>query len=302
MKKYLYTLLIIIVLIAGYFVSDNFLSKDQKETEEISGFNYEGWKDYANDDYIFSLKYPSTWEEQEALKPQDATALHEIVFFEKEYEGSRADFRVFIFPNNNKFDIEEWWNLRLADEDLKRSECVKEYGESSPCVFLRELLTKEEKVPLGGSPAQLARIFQFDSEKECVYSAFGDYVYGVCYAGDDPNDSLFDQHKEITRGIRDSFVFVASGESKAKDKIIGEWKSLDDSKSMKVFEKGQISKEIYNGEIMSQGTWELTGESALRVLDNNEEYLFTILKLSDTELELSYLPRGNTLRYARVED
>ena len=31
MKKYLYTLLIIIVLIAGYFMSDNFLSKNQKE-------------------------------------------------------------------------------------------------------------------------------------------------------------------------------------------------------------------------------------------------------------------------------
>ena len=308
MKKYLYTILIIVVLIAGYFMSDSFFCKNQKdgenheESKEISGFNYKEWKDYINNDYVFSLKYPSTWEVQEVLKPQDVTALHEIVFFEKEYEGYRADFRISIFTNNNEVDIGEWWNLRLANEDLKRSECVKEYGDNSPCVFLRELLTKEEKTTLSGSPAQLVRIFQFDSEKECIYSMYGKYVYGVCYVGDDPNDSLFDQHKEVTRGIRESFVFISSSESKVEDKIIGKWISLDDSKSVKVFEKEQIAKEIYDGKIMSQGTWELTGENALRVLDNNEEYLFTILKLSSTELELSHLPRGNTLRYIRIED
>ena len=317
MKKYLYIVLIILLIIGGTFLFGNLEKKDQnsvednsetqnsaentQDTEGFVGFDYKDWRQYKNSEYNFYIKYPSDWEAQESLKPQDETALHEIVFSEKEYETYRSDFKVYIFANEDKNTTEEWWSLRLAKEDLKKTDCVKENGENSPCLFLRDLIRKEEGTTLGGFPAHLVRIFQFDSERECIYSAHGDYVYGVCYSGENPNDPLFDQHKEAAKHIKESLSFVNLSESKNEDKIIGSWKSLDDEKSIKVFEKNGIAKEVYGKETLENGTWELTGEDSLKIVMGEEEYLYSILKINTSELELSYLPRGNTLRYTIVD-
>jgi len=164
---------------------------------------------YENAEYKFTISHPTTWEVQEALKPQQERALHEIVISESDYDMWRASSNILIFPNEGKQSLQEWWNAWLFDEDQKELKCREEYGDQSPCLFLRGLVEGEEDTKLGGEDALAVTLFRFDHEEVCTYAVYGEYVYGLCSAGENPNDPQASQHLSITNQMRDSFEFTA---------------------------------------------------------------------------------------------
>ena len=195
-------------LTLSYTERGNMLVYKRLEVFPEEGSGSSGVVRYESSEYQFKLEHPSHWEMQEALKPQEPKALHEIVFWESEYDMWRASFRVQIFDNAEKLAVSEWWGKWLADEDTKKEECVAEYGEgNAPCLFLRGLVENEEKVTFAGTDAVSVELFRFDHTEECTYVAHGEYVYGLCAAGSNPNDVLAEEHLKITNTMRQSFIF-----------------------------------------------------------------------------------------------
>jgi len=178
---------------------------------------------------------------------------------------------------------------------------------------LRGLVEKEEETQLAGLSAHLVRLFRFDSEEECIFVANGQYIYSVCYDGANPNDPDFETNKEITKYIRESFVFeetTVGGAGNISESLIGEWQSADDAKSVKVLKVGGVAEDLYDGELMNSGTWEVVssvlsvGESPtgafLKTIVDGDEFIYSIVSISYTELTLTYLARGNTLEFVRL--
>jgi len=302
----------IVIIGAGYFAMQNYSSKDVKEKVVDNKSETDGWVDYQNSEYGFSVKHPANWESQETLKPQELKALHDIVFFEREYEMVRPSLTVRIFTNDNNQSLDEWWSAWLADEDIKKEECVAEYAGDAPCLFLRDLVEREEKTTLAGKTALAVGFFRFDSEEECVFTANGKYIYATCYDGANPNDPNFEVNKKTTENIRKTFAFQEIV-VETNDSVIGRWQSIDDVKSVKVFKEDGITEDVYDGQAMSNGTWEIINSAELadgssvegtflKAMIDNEEYLYTVVSVNESELELTYLPRGNTLKYNRIVD
>ena len=101
-------------------------------------------------------------------------------------------------------------------------------------------------------------------------------------------------------------------ETKTYSQLIqGRWTSIDDEDSVIEFKDG-MKTDIYSGEEMSRdkfGFYDSLSVDESSEESENGKYLvvhnrdgafeYEVLKLSDTELELIYLPRGNTLKYKK---
>jgi len=76
--------------------------------------------------------------------------------------------------------------------------------------------------------------------------------------------------------------------------IIGTWQATDDDKSVVEF-KGSEKIDYYNGEEMSRDSYVITFDKLTA-----GEFEYSIVELTKDKLILTYLPRGNTLVYTRI--
>ena len=82
------------------------------------------------------------------------------------------------------------------------------------------------------------------------------------------------------------------------EKIQGRWVSVDDNSSMIEF-VGEQKTDYYNNQKLSEGIFTLD-DDLLTVVNGNEIYEYIILNITEQDLSLSFLPRGNTLDYRRL--
>ena len=267
----------------------------------------EGWEEYSNDEYEFSLHYPSTWEVQEALKPRQSRALHEISIHQKEYDIFRASFVINIFTNEENQSVQEWWERWLTEEDGLKDACVEENGDNAPCLYLRDRVENEEEVEIANQSGHMVQLFQFDSEGECNYLVQGEHIIGLCFDSANPNDANFDQNKETYKEILNSFRLVSDTldeklESIVDVSIIGVWESTEDPVAHKLIKENGVFEESYGGKVLISGTWEVIAEGdmhQLQITTVDGIELYTIVSVDKTSLELTYLARGNTSTYTR---
>jgi len=318
-------LLIILVLIAGGLYSfsnqdflnienNNITGDNQEQTEVVGGEGeivmpetVEGWINYKNEEYGFSLQYPTDWEAQESLRPNDLDALHEIDFHEKEYDMVRSNVSVQIFDNSDRESMEDWWGELMAQADKEKAECVAEYADTAPCLTLKDLIEEEEWSTLHSVPVKVIQKFQFDSSGECNYFVYNTFKYKVCYNKINPNDPNFEEHKKTTDKIWSTFIFnnmLGSGPTPApgdlgfEQYVPGEWQSKDDVKSIMILNEDGTMKDVYDGEDMNTGIWKTEGYKLKTTIDG-EDYEYTVVFAGSERLELTYLPRGNTLNFIR---
>ncbi|MCK5021056.1 MAG: hypothetical protein KAS32_28855 [Candidatus Peribacteraceae bacterium] len=104
--------------------------------------------------------------------------------------------------------------------------------------------------------------------------------------------------------ILDTIKFTKNTQAKLQ----GLWTSEDDPLSQIEF-AGNIQKQIYNGETLSEDEYSISNKSPvtentesgeyLHVNNDDEMFEYKILSLEDDVIELMYLPRGNTLKYKK---
>ena len=96
------------------------------------------------------------------------------------------------------------------------------------------------------------------------------------------------------------------------EQLVGTWQSVDDANAIIVFDEGGVYRDYYDGENLGEGAWQVHGaeygdgrhasEFFIETTIDGGVYGYALLELTDTELAMSYLARGNTLVYRRVSD
>ncbi|PIT91457.1 hypothetical protein COU17_00505 [Candidatus Kaiserbacteria bacterium CG10_big_fil_rev_8_21_14_0_10_49_17] len=94
--------------------------------------------------------------------------------------------------------------------------------------------------------------------------------------------------------------------------LVGAWQSTDDEKSVRIFNADGTLSEVYDGEEISGGSWNvftevgnepvpaIPGAIYLKIVDGEEAYYFSIAEVTAGSLALIYLDRGGVLTYTRV--
>jgi len=88
------------------------------------------------------------------------------------------------------------------------------------------------------------------------------------------------------------------------EKLTGTWQSIDDAKSVVRYTEDGTMADIYDGEELGSGTWSMKQghrkSAMLTTMMNGEEYTYQIEELTESELIMIYMPRGNVLRYNKI--
>ena len=106
--------------------------------------------------------------------------------------------------------------------------------------------------------------------------------------------ALADSHEEVTLTAND-----------VREAIVGRWEDAEDSASVLVYNADGTMLDEYEGEEPDTGTWEVSDDSSfvrLSVVIGGLDYDYEVIAVSAEDLSISYLARGNTLRYRRVSD
>ena len=145
------------------------------------------------------------------------------------------------------------------------------------------------------NPENCGEELAWDSEKQGEF-----YEKLESGEGSESSQEWFDTFDAIVNTIE---FFEGTGNDPLDDIAIllkGTWVSTDDPLSSIVFENN-IKADIYDGEQVFQGTFELTGtdEPHLVVEDGEETFEYAIMDVSEESLSLMYLPRGNILEFVR---
>ncbi len=84
--------------------------------------------------------------------------------------------------------------------------------------------------------------------------------------------------------------------------IVGTWQSDDDSNSVVEYSEDGTARDIYDGDTIASNTWAIVdGEQpTLEVVVGTDVFKYIILDLNEGELVMSYVPRGNILRYHKI--
>jgi hypothetical protein len=92
------------------------------------------------------------------------------------------------------------------------------------------------------------------------------------------------------------------------EKIVGEWRSKEDEKSLIIFNEDGTFKDVYNGEEVFSGSWEIKEEEDeidasfyLYERIDEEVYKYEIINIDEENLLLIYLTRGNILEYEKAK-
>jgi hypothetical protein len=133
------------------------------------------------------------------------------------------------------------------------------------------------------------------------------FLSGCALKSPDANENK--KIKNIPEISDEEREFNASGRAKAIldefdlltsfQKIQGRWISIDDRKSVIEFLDNK-KIDYYDGEIMYEEIFEIDNDDYLTTQSDDENIKYKIIELTKNNLVLSYLPRGNTLKFERT--
>jgi len=86
------------------------------------------------------------------------------------------------------------------------------------------------------------------------------------------------------------------------DLLQGKWRADDDINSVIEFRDGE-KIDYYSDQIMFEGVFEIDEtEEHITVSEGEDVFEYGIVELSEQSLSLMYLPRGNILKYEKIEE
>jgi len=306
MKKYIILLGILIVASILIWQLTN-IDKGEEVMDDISveeqEFNDSGrakaiedekdlWMIYENQEMGFSVKYPGDIE----LNPDKGEGLYVMVKEINPEEPSMLPQ----FPVDGSEEA-----IVLGEIEAKTSMTL---GRFEVCDVTLEREVRFEKnnyeiiIMLKGDTDVLA-------EEHPEYFTLNEENCGDMSIWDFDKQSDFFKQLEIGEGgIKtqewfDKFDDIASTielfETKDYEALIqGVWISVDDVNSVIEFNVEQKT-DYYEGEKLREANYELMGNSLIVEEEEGDDFEYEIIAISENELEMIYLPRGNILKYTK---
>jgi len=135
-----------------------------------------------------------------------------------------------------------------------------------------------------------------------VLGAFGGYFFGY---GNGYTRATLDV--ENADAVNDLAAVMSA--------LVGKWRSMDDASFVREFASDGVSRDSY-GTTTTEGRWmaftkQIPDPAYTGTLEDNAVYVaigetdtsslyFRVVKLTANELEMTYLDRGNALRFVRI--
>lgn len=324
--KHLHPLLLTFTLLAACAAAPPPADKAPPPTTDEQEFNDSGrakaiedltdlWMFYEDENAKFNIKYPHdvAFGKKEDGKQLVLTVKSEPIDTLNDTMGYNAETAL-----KNRAALESGGYGDHVDFALEESQKVKQVGEKNAQDFL--VLSRFEVCNVTFE----RKLYFFNADHQIVITLFADpdaiistspeffttdtkncgeekiwdfekipsfYQTLVDGKGSETTQHWFDVFDEIVETIE-------FDEPAISDELIeGEWVSADDANYLVKF-SDNTKTDYYDGEMTAKGTYTINGESLL-VDGDGEAFTYSILKLSDTELELLHLPRGNTLRFTK---
>ena len=85
------------------------------------------------------------------------------------------------------------------------------------------------------------------------------------------------------------------------NKIQGKWQAIDDQDSVIEFKQDK-KIDFYADQLMSENIFEILNNNNLIVGENENKLEYEIVKITSDSLILTYLARGNTLEYKKINE
>lgn len=86
------------------------------------------------------------------------------------------------------------------------------------------------------------------------------------------------------------------------ENLVGEWRSSEDSSFTRVFSADKTFHDTYAGDpVGAPGTWEVSAGKAdqIQLSSEGDTMTFDVVSLTENDLSMIYLGRGNLLRFTR---
>jgi hypothetical protein len=329
-------ILISILIIGGIGVlvflqktNEQLTNEAEKVTELEKEFNESGqakaitdetdlWKVYESKDAGFSIKYPTTvnFEEKTAdglydlsIETANIDTLEGTLGFDKETAKQNLESL-----KNGEYGKKVDWPLDGSEKVVKIGNTyAQEFAvfsrfEVCSVIFERKLYFFNDNYQI---------IITLAGPKEKIIDSSPDY-----FKIDKENCGSekvwnFDRQKEFFTNLKNNngseialnwfntfdkiIGTIEFNESQTfnSDLLLGKWVSLDDANSEIEF-IGKKKIDYYQNQKVSEGDYVVQDEKYLTVTEDGEEFRYSIVELSDKSLALTYLSRGNTLRYKKV--
>jgi len=250
------------------------------------------WMIHEDPDAGFSLKYPGDVQvTREGLMPGLAIGVGSI----QDPNGPSSDFPVIGSEEAIEIDglqADIWMTFgrfEVCDVVFERNLRFVKNGQQIDVVLRgdKDVLRKENSdyFELNNENCGDELIWIFDKQED---------IFAQLETGEGRAEAQkwFDNFDEIVSTIK---LFDVKDYSAL---IQGTWVSVDDEKSVVEF-KNDRKKDIYDGEELMENDYVIVDASTLMVGAGDDIMEYEIISISETELEITYLPRGNTLRYTR---
>jgi len=132
-----------------------------------------------------------------------------------------------------------------------------------------------------------------------VYGAY--WAYTNYYLSDEGNLPKVTEEQKNNQKVDDVIIKETNGELGFEQFVPGNWKSDEDSMSQMILKADGTVENIYNGDSVSFGTWTTEGYK-LKIMDEGEEFVYTVIFAGSKRLELTYLETGDTLNFVRMTE
>ncbi|OGW55231.1 MAG: hypothetical protein A2Z46_09315 [Nitrospirae bacterium RBG_19FT_COMBO_55_12] len=192
------------VLLFFYFVvlvpHDFFRTFSVKPAENI---DTAAWETYRNEKYAYLVKYPKGWNMIEAkprMKNQTENLgntlndeygeIQRVTFADDRNVYGVGEFLIHVMSNPNKLSLEQWINKNYPETEGWGNITVRSNG------------------TVDGKTAKRLSIAYADQEGIAILILYKGYIYGLSFAGENPNDTDVKRHQQIYQQILSTFKFI----------------------------------------------------------------------------------------------
>lgn len=293
MSKSLVILLIVIVVGFAVFVILNPDDKEEKITPEEQAFNDSGqakailedtdlWMIYEGDG--FTIKYPHDVE----LNPEKGPGLYILTYENLDEPSPLPKFSIEGTEKTLEIDgveVETFMTsgrFEVCSTLIERELDFDQGDKKKLIVFKGDITTAQNEYPefFIKDDTNCGDAMIWDNNKRLDF-------FNTLINGDSETETQawFDKFDSIINTIEFTDEIIS---------IEGRWQAVDDVNTIVEFKEGE-KYEYYSDELMSQENYEITGD---HLVAGDMEY--TIVEVTKDSLMLTYLPRGNTLKYKKI--